>query len=90
MNLLKPRFTIDDFILEMLQVPNAQLQLSQLEDWVSRLKLKDDLFERHMNFCPETYQRKLVCRTPRFDMLILCWQPGQTSTCKTHFCAIQP
>lgn len=84
MNLLRTRFAIDDFILEMMQVPSAQLQLSQLQDWVSRLELKDDLFERHIEFRPDAYQRKLLCRTPRFDMLILCWQPGQASTIHDH------
>jgi cysteine dioxygenase len=84
MNLLKTRFGIDDLILEMLRVPIEQLRLDQLQDWVSRLELSDDLFNRHIRFCPKTYQRKLLCRTPRFDMLILCWQSGQASTIHDH------
>jgi predicted metal-dependent enzyme (double-stranded beta helix superfamily) len=84
MNLLNPRFAIDDFILKMLQVPPAQLQLDQLQEWVSCLELKEELFDRHVSFDPVTYQRKLICRTPRFDMLILCWQPGQCSTIHDH------
>jgi predicted metal-dependent enzyme (double-stranded beta helix superfamily) len=84
MNLLKTRFAIDDLILEMLRVPTEHLRLDQLQDWVSRLELNDDLFHQHIGFCPESYQRKLLCRTPRFDMLILCWQPGQASTIHDH------
>lgn len=84
MNLLKTRFAIDDLILEMIRVPSQQLRLDQLQDWVSRLELKDDLFNQHISFRPESYQRKLLCRTPRFDMLILCWQPGQVSTIHDH------
>lgn len=84
MNLLKTRFAIDDFILELMRVPITQLQLPQLQDWVSRLELKDDLFDQHISFDAKTYQRKLVCRTPRFDMLILCWRPGQASTIHDH------
>src|SRR3712207_6489683 len=84
MNLLKTRFCIDDLILATLRIPPAQLQLDQLQDWVSRLDLSDDLFKHHISFGAEHYQRKLLCRTSRFDLLILCWQPGQASTIHDH------
>ncbi len=84
MYLLKTRFAIDDFIVEMMRIPIERLQLSQLQAWVSQLELKDDLFRHHLCFRPEQYQRRLLCRTPRFDMLILCWQPGQASTIHDH------
>lgn len=84
MNLLKRRLTIDDLILEMMRVPADRLQLEQLRDWVAELDLKDDLFRQHISFCCQNYQRKLLCRTSRFDMLILCWQPNQESTIHHH------
>lgn len=84
MNLLKTQFGLDDLILEMMRVPPTQLRLNHLQDWMSRLALKDDLFDQHISFHPQTYQRKLLCRTPRFDMLILCWRPGQESTIHDH------
>lgn len=84
MNLLKTRFAIDDLILEMTRTPPQQLRLSHLYDWVSQLDLKDDLFQQHLCFCSQGYQRRLLCRTSRFEMLILCWQPGQSSTIHDH------
>lgn len=84
MSLLKRRLSIDDFILEMMRVPASELQLPQLQYWVARLDLKDDLFRQHISFCCQDYQRKLLCRTSRFDMLILCWQPNQFSSIHHH------
>lgn len=84
MNLVKTRFSLDDFILEMMQIPYADLQLEQLYDWMSHLTLSDRLFHQHMSFCSQHYQRRLLCRTPRFDLLILCWKPGQCSTIHDH------
>lgn len=84
MILVSKQLSLDDFILAMLQTPVAQLQLDQLQDWVSRLTLKEDLFDRHLCFKPESYQRRLVCHTPCFDLLILCWQPGQSSPIHDH------
>lgn len=84
MNLLKPKFAIDDFIAQSVQVPASQLQLAHLQEWAARLDLKDDLFRRHISFCSQSYQRKRLCRTSRFELLILCWQPGQSSTVHDH------
>lgn len=84
MNLLKTRFGFEDFLLEMLQTPSDSLQLGQLQDWMDCLDLRDDLFRHHIRFCSEGYQRRLLCRTPRFDLLILCWQPGQASSIHDH------
>lgn len=57
-NLRFRQLSLDDFILAILQVPIAQLQLAQLQDWVFRLKLKDDVFDRHITFQPGSYQRR--------------------------------
>lgn len=84
MNFLTTRLAIDDFILEMMRIPSSHLQPSQLENWVSRLDVNDDLIQHHICFCDRGYTRNLVCRTPRFDMVILCWEPGQVSTIHDH------
>jgi predicted metal-dependent enzyme (double-stranded beta helix superfamily) len=83
MNLLKTRLCLDDFILEAMRLPEP-LQLEQLQDWVARLDVSDDLVQHHLGFGKETYQRQLLCRTTRFDMLILGWRPGQSSTIHDH------
>lgn len=84
MNLVKTRLSLDDFISEMVQIPYANLRLEHLCDWMSQLTLSDRLFDQHLSFCSQRYQRKLLCRTPQFDLLILCWQPGQSSTIHDH------
>jgi cysteine dioxygenase len=84
MTLLKSRLAIDDFMLEMVRMPPDQLQLHHLQEWVAHLDVHDDLFRQHLEFCDRGYRRKLLCRTSRFDMLILCWKPGQASTIHDH------
>jgi cysteine dioxygenase len=84
MILVKSRLGLDDFILKMLSIPSEALGLEQLQEWVATLQLSDDFFDRHLRFGDRTYTRTLVCRTPRFDLLILCWRPGQSSTIHDH------
>lgn len=84
MNLLKTRFGIDDLMLAMMQVPPERLSLEQLQEWIAHLDLRDELFKQHIAFCSQSYQRRLVCRTSRFDLLVLGWQPGQASSIHDH------
>ncbi len=37
-----------------------------------------------MRFCDDHYARNLVCRTTQFELLVLCWKPGQASTIHDH------
>ena len=57
---------------------------AQLLDYTDRLRLSDDLVERRTRFARDDYARNLICRTPEFELLVLCWRPGQQSTIHDH------
>ena len=76
--------SLEDFILETMRTPQSELQLTHLEDLFRRLQLPDSLIDEHTHFTADSYCRSLLCRTPRFDMLILGWRQGQMSTIHDH------
>jgi predicted metal-dependent enzyme (double-stranded beta helix superfamily) len=78
------RITLDEFVFEMMRVPTRELRLPQFRDLVARLDLREDLIEEHIHFAKDSYARNLLCRTPRFDMLVLCWRPGNVTTIHDH------
>jgi cysteine dioxygenase len=78
------RISLDDFVFEMMRIPTKDLRLPQLEDLVTRLDVRDELISEHVHFAADCYARNLLCRTPRFDMLVLCWRPGQVTTIHDH------
>lgn len=78
------RISLDDFVFEMMHLPQKDLKLSALQELFSRLDLKDLLVNEHIHFCNDSYARNLICRTPRFDMLVLCWKPGNVTTIHDH------
>jgi uncharacterized NAD(P)/FAD-binding protein YdhS/predicted metal-dependent enzyme (double-stranded beta helix superfamily) len=84
MKLVKPRMTLEDFILEMIKVSSLELELRQLQDWVARLDLRDCGIEKHICFNPENYQRQLLYRDSKFEAILVCWQPGQFSPIHDH------
>jgi predicted metal-dependent enzyme (double-stranded beta helix superfamily) len=82
---LKPaHLSLDDFVLEMAHIPSRELTMASLKELVGHLDLRDELIQEHIHFVPNGYARNLVCRTPRFDMLVLCWKPGQVTTIHDH------
>jgi cysteine dioxygenase len=79
-----PHLSLDDFVLEMAQIPSKDLTLEALKELAGHLDLRDDLIQEHIHFTDKSYARNLVCRTPRFDMLVLCWKPDQVTTIHDH------
>ena len=67
-----------------MRIPQAALTLPQLEDLFQRLALPAALMDQHAQFGVKDYCRSLLCRTPRFDMLVLGWREGQLSSIHDH------
>lgn len=78
------RISLDDFILEMMRIPAAELTAGRLDGLFRRLELSEELLRANVHFAKDAYARNLICRTPRFDMLLLCWRPGHVTTIHDH------
>ncbi|HEY5169365.1 MAG TPA: cysteine dioxygenase family protein [Thermoleophilia bacterium] len=76
--------SLDDFICEMSREPVSSLTHERLMALAGRLDLSGELVGNRIAFARDTYARNLVCRTPFFELLVLCWRPGQESTIHDH------
>lgn len=76
--------SLDDFICEMSREPVSSLTHERLLDLAGRMRLSDELVGNRIAFASDGYARNLVCRTPFFELLVLCWRPGQESTIHDH------
>lgn len=76
--------SLEEFILEVGSQPVEQLSQDRLMDLAGRLELSVDLIESRTCFANDKYARNLVCRTPTFELLVLCWRPGHVSTIHDH------
>jgi predicted metal-dependent enzyme (double-stranded beta helix superfamily) len=75
---------LDDFICEMSREPASSLSHERLMGLAARLQLSGELVGSRIAFAKDAYARNLVCRTPFFELLVLCWRPGQVSTIHDH------
>jgi len=78
------RLSLEDFILEMGSRPVDRLTHDQMLDLVHRLDLSGDLIDSRTHFVDDAYARNLVCRTLSFELIVMCWRPGQESTIHDH------
>jgi cysteine dioxygenase len=84
MNQPQRDLSLDAFLVEMSREPVSSLTHERLMHLASRLWLSDDLVGNRIAFARGSYARNLVCRTPFFELLVLCWRPGQESTIHDH------
>jgi predicted metal-dependent enzyme (double-stranded beta helix superfamily) len=77
-------FSLDDFVAAMAHLSVENLTIGILHQLAGDLDVRDDLIREHIHFTSDCYTRNLVCRTPRFDMLVLCWKPGHVTTIHDH------
>ncbi len=75
---------LERFICEMDAATATALEHERLMDLFTRLRYSDELVLEHTCFASDQYTRNLVCRTPAFELLVLCWRPGHESTIHDH------
>ncbi len=75
---------LDDFVLAARRRGPAGFDYGELVDLAGRLELPPELVEAHLHFDPERYARNLILRTQAFELLALCWLPGQQTIIHDH------
>jgi cysteine dioxygenase len=76
--------SLERFIFETNREGTPTMPLERFAALALRLDLDDALIGAHVRFCDDRYARNLICRTTQFELLVLCWKPGQASTIHDH------
>ena len=76
--------SLERFIFETSRAGTQTMPQAEFNDLALRLDLDDALVGAHVRFDDDHYARNLICRTPQFELLVLCWKPGQASTIHDH------
>jgi predicted metal-dependent enzyme (double-stranded beta helix superfamily) len=76
--------SLERFIFETSRAGTQTMPQAEFNALALRLDLDDALIGAHVRFGDDHYARNLVCRTPQFELLVLCWKPGQASTIHDH------
>lgn len=72
------------FLCQVAKLGDQDFEFDPFRKLVQRLDIEDQLIQEHTFFTEESYARNLIFLTPRFEMVCMCWKPGQLSTIHDH------
>jgi cysteine dioxygenase len=76
---------LEEFISKVQCLRTASdFNLPNFWELVRHLYIRDEWISDHVSYKDDTYARNLVALTPRFEMLVLCWKPGQNTRVHDH------
>jgi len=75
---------LEDLVLAGRRGAPHGLAVEELDAAVRELELSDEIVAAHTRFDPNGYARNLILRTPTFELLVLCWLPGQETVPHDH------
>jgi cysteine dioxygenase len=78
------KYTLCDLLQEVAGIKEDDLSLETYKKLIQKLNVPQGLIDQHVHFSDEGYARNLICVTPRFEMIVMCWQPGQMSSIHDH------
>jgi len=57
---------------------------AQFHEVMGRIQFKVEAVEKYCHFDHHQYTRNLIARTDQFELLALCWEPGQITPIHDH------
>jgi predicted metal-dependent enzyme (double-stranded beta helix superfamily) len=76
--------TAEDFVAGLLELKNGYITLDRVSDYVKAVPLSKEALAPYTWWSGERYTRNLIYRDDLFEVMTICWQPGQRTVAHTH------
>src|SRR5919197_1590345 len=76
--------TIDEFVAKLRLFENGIITRDSVLDFCSSLEVTDSSLTPYLYFDDKFYTRNLIYRDDLFEVMTICWQPGQKTAVHTH------
>jgi len=80
----KHLISIDDFVANLCSFEQGLITRDDVLDFCARWQISDASLAPYIHFDEQTYTRNLIYRDELFEVLAICWQPGQKTAVHTH------
>ncbi len=71
-------------LIGTLKADSSVIGPTKLQDILDRLVISSEDIHRHTAFSDKKYARNLVCKTDRYEIMVMCWNAGQRSSIHDH------
>lgn len=72
---------ISKFLLDQ---SRTGLKPTEVLNFLKKTTVDPESLKKHLIFKPENYTRNLIFKNEDFEMLLLCWEPGQATRIHDH------
>jgi cysteine dioxygenase len=80
----KRLMSIDEFIGRLRRFEGGLITRDEVLDFCSEVQLRDSSLAPYTFFDGKFYTRNLIYRDPLFEVMTICWEPGQKTAVHTH------
>ena len=78
------RVRIDNLVSGLREIPDAEFDCLPVYDFLSRNPVDVDSIQKYLFWSPDFYTRNLIYMDDRFELMAICWEPGQVSRVHNH------
>ena len=76
--------SIDDFVASLRSFEQGLITRDSVLDLCDGVQISDSSLAPYMLYDDTFYTRNLIFRDPLFEVMTICWQPGQRTAVHTH------
>jgi cysteine dioxygenase len=80
----KPLIGIDDFVTKLRAFEQGIITRDGVLDFCSSVQITDASLAPYVFFDDKFYTRNMIYRDDLFEVMTICWQPGQRTAVHTH------
>jgi len=78
------KVSIEQLISGLCEIPDEEFVCETVYSYLSTNPVEVDSFQKYLFWNTGFYTRNLVYKDPRFEMMTVCWEPGQASRIHNH------
>jgi cysteine dioxygenase len=76
--------SIQELIEGLRQIPDEQFDCQPVYDFLAQYSVRADSLQKYLFWSRSFYTRNLIYKDDRFEMMAICWEPGQVSRVHNH------
>ncbi|MGD9564019.1 MAG: cysteine dioxygenase family protein [Pyrinomonadaceae bacterium] len=78
------RVSVNHLIEGLREIRDESFVCDNVYDYLSRNPVDMDTLQKYIFWSPSFYTRNLIYKDERFEMMAVCWEPGQFSRVHNH------
>ena len=75
---------VADFVADLKALEDKPITTARVSEFMAQMQFSQEALDPYLLWKPDVYTRNLIYRDDFFEILALCWQPGQRTPIHSH------